>query len=510
MMMLAGRQATCCWHSTPHCGIISSIVERVGRYELLSPIGAGGMGAVFLARDTILNRQVAVKMIRPDAAPDSANREWLEQRFLKEARVIAKLTHPNIIAIHDIGCESGTAYIVMEYFPSIDLRIRTAQRPLAREAILPVVRSAARALDYAHAAGIVHRDIKPANLLLNDSGEVKITDFGIAKSSTDATRTTTGMILGTLEYMAPEQLSGAPIGPYTDQYSLAAMAYHLLTGAKVFASDSIAELSYRILHELPAPPSRAHPGLPAAADHVLARALSKQPEARYPSCCAFAEALAAAFQTTAAPAPATPGPAGPRWGIAAAVTVFACAVIAVLLWFWFPARHKEAAAVPAALSRHDAQIGVQALPSHTTPPAASPRVKTAVPVSAATPGASAQEPAKLADILFEPGTRDRLDAGESAKLRTDADSLKSLLGLQPGLTIRIEGHSEGAEVLGETPERGDNLVSLDRAEFIRQRLIEFGLPGTQLVTVGLGNANPECPGTGCGKTNNRVHIAPGQ
>jgi len=468
------------------------------------------MGAVFLARDTILNRQVAVKMIRADAAPGSVDREWLEQRFLKEARVIAKLTHPNIIAIHDIGCESGTAYIVMEYFPSIDLKSRAAERPLTCEAILPVVRSAARALDYAHAAGIVHRDIKPANLLLNDSGEVKITDFGIAKSSTDATRTTTGMILGTLEYMAPEQLSGAPIGPYTDQYSLAAMAYHLLTGAKVFPSDSIAELSYRILHEVPAPPSRAHPGLPAAADHVLATALSKQPEARYPSCCAFANALEAAFRTTAAPTSATPSPAGMRRGLAAAVAVFACAASAVLLWFWFPAGHKEAAAVPAAPSSRDAQGGPRPLPSHTTAPAALPRVKIAVPVSAAAPGTPAQAPDKLADILFEPGSRDRLDAGESAKLRTDADALKSLLGSQPGLTIRIEGHSEGAEVLGETPEHGDYLVSLDRAEFIRQKLIEFGLPGAQLVTAGLGRANPECQGSGCGKANNRVHVVAGQ
>ena len=310
------------------------VVNRVGRYELQSQIGAGGMGAVYLGHDAILDRQVAVKMIRYDQAGDPVERSWLDQRFLKEARMIAQLTHPNIVAIHDIGCEGGAAFIVMEYFPSRDLTAWAARGKLTPQFLLPVIRSAAEALDYAHSRGIIHRDIKPANLLLNDAGVLKITDFGIAKSVTEATQTTQGMVLGTLEYMAPEQLAGGKIGPPADQYSLAAMAYYLLTGAKVFPTDSIAELSYRILHASPNPASQANPAVPQEVDRVFARALSKEPEARYPSCVALVEDLCRAFSRPAGP-PQTP-PGGVRklpFRLAATMAFIACTVIAVVfLW----------------------------------------------------------------------------------------------------------------------------------------------------------------------------------
>ncbi len=497
-------------HAAADRGIISPIVNRVGRYELLSQIGAGGMGSVYMGRDTVLGRQVAVKMIRSDQTGGAIDRDWLERRFLKEARIVAQLTHPNIIAIHDIGYEGGAAFIVMEYFPSRDLAAWAAHGKLEPGFLLPVIRSAAEALDYAHSRGIVHRDIKPANLLLNDAGEVRITDFGIAKSVSEATQTTQGMILGTLEYMAPEQLTGGKIGPPADQYSLAAMAYHLLTGARVFPSDSIAELSYRILNLAPSPPSQANPALPREVDRVFARALAKQPEARYASCREFAGELSHSFATTAGTTvPLHPSPRKKLpLGLAAAVVFIICAAIAAAFLWWLHPKRPLSPVVRG--DSKPASVASQAGPS--APPAAAGQIAAKPPVPS-TPGREAPHVERLADIYFDVGSRDALDQTQLAVLRGDAGVLKSMLQAQPGLTVRVEAHSEGGEILGETsPERADYLISIDRAEFVRRKLIELGLPGVQLVTAGLGRTQPECeaPIADCRKKNNRVHFEPGQ
>lgn len=494
------------------------------------------MGAVYLGRDTVLNRQVAVKMIRYDQAGDSVDRGWLEQRFLKEARMIAQLTHPSIIAIHDIGCEGGAAFIVMEYFPSRDLTAWAARGKLTPEILLPVIRSVAEGLDYAHSKGIIHRDIKPANLLLNEAGEAKITDFGIAKSVTEATQTTQGMILGTLEYMAPEQLTGGKIGPPADQYSLAAMAYYLFTGTKVFPCDSVAELSYQILHKVPSPPSQANPAMPRETDRVFARALSKEPQARYPACGDFVEELGRAFRAPTGSLP-PPSPASGRkapFRLIASMAFITCAAIAgVLLWPHSKRTSNQTVTGNPAAVRDVSRSSASGSSAEPNPPRNPPEAVAIAskPADADKPGrrgrgavqagalqtedagAKPTQPVEIHNIYFESGSRDVIGDGELNVLRADAEILKALLRQRPGLTIRVEAHSDGGEILGETsPGRADYLISIDRAEFVRRKLIELGLPDAQLVTAGLGRTQPECEAATpeCRKRNNRVHFEPGQ
>jgi len=482
------------------------------------------MGAVYLGRDTVLNRQVAVKTVRYDQARESSDRDWLDRRFLREARTVAHLTHPNIIAVYDFGSEGDSAFLVMEYFPSRDLSAWAAAGMLTLVMLLRVIRSTAEGLDYAHSQGVVHRDIKPANLLLNDAGEVKITDFGIAKSLGEGTQTTQGMVLGTLEYMAPEQFTGAGIGPPADQYALATMAYYLLTGSKVFATDSAAELSYRIVHEPPRPPTQVNASLPRELDRAFARALSKKPEDRYPSCREFVRDLENAFQPTATMPIRVCSSPRRRFrlaGITAGLTLAG----GVGMFVWLHSRHvsdagKTEASPSSPLDRAPAAESTASVRNPVAAPEPTAPAKEAPVQSQDRSGGGGDYPAlgsqhsdrTLADIYFEPGAQDVLDDSQLASLRADAEILRRVFQKQPGLTVTVEAHSSGAELLGETPERADYLISIDRAEFVRQKLIGFGMPAAQLVTAGLGRTQPACEAAtaDCRKKNNRVHLTGAQ
>ena len=265
---------------------------RLGPYEILTPIGAGGMGEVYKARDTRLERDVAVKILRTGgAAPDE-----MRQRFVREAKAISQLSHPHICALYDVGSQDGTDYLVMEHLEGETLASRLAKGPMTLAQMLPVGMQIADALDRAHRHGIVHRDLKPGNVMLTKTG-VKLLDFGLAKSlappaalssvtslptaATPEHLTERGTILGTFQYMAPEQLEGGEADARSDIFALGAVLYEMATGRKAFDGKSQASVIGSILKEDPPPVSTIAPMSPPALDRVIATCLSKDPENRF-------------------------------------------------------------------------------------------------------------------------------------------------------------------------------------------------------------------------------------
>ncbi len=266
------------------------------RYRDPVRIGTGGMGAVYRAHDERLGRTVAVKVQTADVADDDVFRA----RFRREAMSAARIHHPNVATIYDVGEHRGAPYLVMEYVPGGNLEERLATgRPSTAQAV-DWVAQAAEALDAAHAAGVVHRDVKPANLLLDEDGRVRIADFGIARLMEDAGAglTATGTVLGSSGYTSPEQAQGLAVTPVSDVYSLAAVAFELLTGARPYAGRTgIAELTAHVGEPVPQATAR-RPDLPVALDAVLARGLAKDPADRYPRARSFAAALRDATAST--------------------------------------------------------------------------------------------------------------------------------------------------------------------------------------------------------------------
>jgi hypothetical protein len=269
---------------------MAELPSTVGRYEILREIGRGGMGIVYEARDPVLDRTIALKVIQRVGEGEAARA--LEDRFLSEARSAAHLQHPGIVVVHDYGRDpaTGTLSIAFELVRGETLAEVGARGPLDWRSVLRIVAPAARALHHAHEHGVVHRDVKPANILVADSGEVKITDFGIARLESGRQRlTTTGEFIGTPLYTAPEQARNQDVDGRADVFSLASVAYTLLTGQAAFFAPTIPGIVHRVVFEEPVPPSRYVPGLPADLERVLARALEKDPSRRYPTAQAFAE-----------------------------------------------------------------------------------------------------------------------------------------------------------------------------------------------------------------------------
>ena len=256
----------------------------LGRYRIERELGRGAMGAVYLGRDPKIGRQVAIKTMA--LSREFAGDELVEarERFFREAETAGRLQHPDIVTIFDAGEDQELAYIAMEYLKGDDLEVYTqAPKLLPVVTVLNVVARIADALAYAHSQGVVHRDIKPANVMVDLSGEaVKVTDFGIARVA-DSARTRTGMVLGTPSYMSPEQMAGRRVDGRSDLYSLGVLLFQLLTGRLPHRSDSMATLMHQIAND-PAPDVRSlRPDLPEGLARVVALALEKRPEARYPS-----------------------------------------------------------------------------------------------------------------------------------------------------------------------------------------------------------------------------------
>jgi eukaryotic-like serine/threonine-protein kinase len=257
-----------------------------GRYELDGVVGRGGMAEVYRARDIRLDRVVAVKTLREDLARD----QTFQARFRREAQSAASLNHPSIIAVYDTGEDMAGAanvpYIVMEYVDGRTLRdLLREDRRLLPERALEITDGVLRALDYSHRHGIVHRDIKPANVMLTRSAEVKVMDFGIARAVSDAqaTMTQTAQVIGTAQYLSPEQARGERVDARSDLYSTGCLLYELLTGRPPFTGDSPVAIAYQHVRENPVPPSRVDPEIPAWADSIVLKAMAKDPAARYQS-----------------------------------------------------------------------------------------------------------------------------------------------------------------------------------------------------------------------------------
>jgi serine/threonine protein kinase len=258
-----------------------------GRYEIIRLLGRGGMAAVFLANDLVLERQVAIKVLPPDMTRDGE----LIARFQQEARTAARLDHPNIIPIHRVESEAGLVYIVMKYVSGHSLEELLAKGPLSISQARHVLREAALALGHAHRRHIVHRDVKPANIMLDDDGRVVLTDFGISKAGQGTSNLTgTGTIIGTPHYMAPEQAKGREVDGRADQYALAIVGHRALTGKLPFDGDPHSILYQQVFEPPPSILDR-RPDTPSDLRDALDRALAKDSKARFPSMEEFAASV---------------------------------------------------------------------------------------------------------------------------------------------------------------------------------------------------------------------------
>ena len=258
-----------------------TLIDQVfdGRYRVVRKLGTGGMANVYLAEDQELGRSVAIKMLDERHSQD----EQFVERFRREAKNAAGLSHPNIVSIYDRGQAEGTYYIAMEYLEGRTLKeLLIARGPTPLAVAIDYARQILSALGFAHRHGIVHRDIKPHNVVVAPDGRLKVTDFGIARSGTSQ-MTETGSIIGTAQYLSPEQAKGAPVTPASDIYSVGIVLYEMLTGLVPFTGDTPLEIAMKHLSTTPLPPSEARPDVPHELDSIVLRALAKDPEDRYQS-----------------------------------------------------------------------------------------------------------------------------------------------------------------------------------------------------------------------------------
>lgn len=249
------------------------------RYQLLERIGTGGMADVFRAHDQMLDRSVAIKILHEKYSNDKA----FQERFRMEGRAAAKLSHPNLVTVHDFGYDRGQLFIVMEYIPGKDLKtiLRQRGRYTVEEAI-PLMVQACAGIGYAHRAGLVHCDIKPHNIIVMPDGRLKVTDFGIARAlSTIQPNERADVVWGSPQYFSPEQAVGEAPSPASDVYSLGIVLYEVLTGALPFNAPTSAELARLHLEQNPIPPSEYVPDIPIALEEIVLKVLSKEPSARY-------------------------------------------------------------------------------------------------------------------------------------------------------------------------------------------------------------------------------------
>jgi serine/threonine-protein kinase len=308
-----------------------------GRYRIQRVLGHGGMAAVYLAHDEELRRPVAVKVLTGHLAGDESVRE----RFVREARLAARLSHPNVVQVYDAGETGGQPFIVMEYVPG---RTLAQCGKLPADDVVPLMLQACAGLQHAHQAGLVHRDVKPGNLLLRDDGVLKIADFGIARTAEATHLTQLGTILGTAAYLAPEQATGEEVSPAADIYSLGAVLYELLTGRAPYQFESLAELALQQKKGLIVPVRDLEPAVPEPVEAAVMRSLAREARFRPGSAADLAHELAGATEVPTEPLLATavteplqsrtyrsvPGAGAWLW-IAAATAIAVLAVILGLL-----------------------------------------------------------------------------------------------------------------------------------------------------------------------------------
>lgn len=410
-------------------------MTTIGRYQVIGELGRGAMGIVYHAVDPAIGRPVAIKTIRLGEFSSPQERETLHDRFFREARSAGILSHPGIVTVYDVDEGDQLAYITMEFVngPTLE-RVLGSGEALEPERVLTILREAAAALDYAHRKGIVHRDVKPANIMIAESGAVKITDFGIAKVSKSEQLTQTGAILGTPNYMSPEQVRGLPVDGRSDQFSLAVIAYEMLTGERPFAGEHLTATFYKIVHEEPVPCDRLNRSLNGRIDNALRKALAKKPEERYATCTAFVNALEKVCsaakglsivprgQNASMPTVATGGEAAPTVAIAPPPARRAAK------WIWVAAALAAAAAGAGFVAWNQGWLGPSAgsvLPTaqvhlppsvETAPPAPSKRPS---PLGAAVPPAPAPEAPASTQPQQEPPAPPPADSAAAPAERTE-------------------------------------------------------------------------------------------
>jgi serine/threonine protein kinase len=308
--------------------------RRLGNYEIVDEIGRGGMAVVYRAYQRSLNRHVAIKVLAPQLSVD----QRFVERFQREARAAAGLQHPNVVVIHDVAQEQGIYYIVMEFLEGRSLKeLIQAEQSLSPKRATRIVEQVASALDYAHERGFVHRDIKPANIIVGKNDHATLTDFGIAKAASETQHLTrTGMLIGTPEYMSPEQAEGGAVDHRTDLYALGVVLYQMLTGRAPFHSTTPHATLHSVIYEPPPPVRQLRPSLSPAIESVVMRSISKQPASRYQSGSKMVAALKAALSgqptvAVAAPPSMPERDSGRQKSLAVPIAAAAAVVLVVLM-----------------------------------------------------------------------------------------------------------------------------------------------------------------------------------
>ena len=263
--------------SQPHPAMTEAKISDIGKYRIIELVGEGAMGVVYRAQDTVLDRTVAIKVMNESIA----RQEDLRKRFLHEAQAAGSLQHPNVVCIYDLGESDGHLFIAMEFVHGVDLEHLIGMgEPLSLQAKLDIIIDVLTGVAFAHKRGIVHRDIKPANIRVAEDGRAKIMDFGVAHLASSS-MTSTGSILGTPTYMAPEQITEGKTSPATDIFAVGGVLYQVLTLMKPFDAPTLQNLFFKIITETPRPVSELMPGLPTALDHIVQKAMAKEPSKRY-------------------------------------------------------------------------------------------------------------------------------------------------------------------------------------------------------------------------------------
>jgi serine/threonine-protein kinase len=267
----------------------AALPQRFGRFRVAAVLGKGAMGIVYRAEDPALGRPVAVKTIALTGG--AQERDNQEARFLQEARAAGSVGHPAVITIYEVGREGDVAFIAMELLDGRELRDYILENSLGPSRCVAIAAMVAEGLAAAHGHGVIHRDVKPGNIMVLPDGRVKIMDFGIARLNESMVKTQTGVLLGSPQYMSPEQIAGRGIDHRSDIFSLGAVLYEMLTGAKPFQGQDLTQLFFSIANSPVVPASQIVRGLPPVVDYVIARALKKDPEERYATAAEFAADL---------------------------------------------------------------------------------------------------------------------------------------------------------------------------------------------------------------------------